>query len=191
MAAAPLLYPGSHLTSEDGACLMEVVSTLAGEDFSDHPRCTDPVVAALARLVNDEMTDQARQSLWPLARKLAGIPRDTHGRVAASVVAAVTSAAVAQVGPSRGLDRHHRRATRRLAHLARRPERARTRPLGRGIAALYARGPAQHALTNCILGLRRLPAPARDDALARLLATALDAATQTVQNRLLVTDHRN
>jgi hypothetical protein len=49
---------------------MEYASVLAGERFSDSPRCTDPVLAAVARCVNDYSTDAARQRLAPLAGDL-------------------------------------------------------------------------------------------------------------------------
>lgn len=49
---------------------MEYTSVLAGERFSDSPRCTDPVLAALARAVNDYTGDVARQRLAPLAADL-------------------------------------------------------------------------------------------------------------------------
>ena len=43
-----------------GACFMEYASYLAGEDWSDHPACTHPLLAAIARHVNDCTTDAAR-----------------------------------------------------------------------------------------------------------------------------------
>lgn len=42
---------------------MEMTSFLAGERWSDRPACTHPVIAALARTVNDLLSDRARQSL--------------------------------------------------------------------------------------------------------------------------------
>lgn len=49
---------------------MEYTSVLAGERFSDAPKCTDPVLAAVARSVNDYTGDVARQRLAPLAGDL-------------------------------------------------------------------------------------------------------------------------
>ena len=44
----------AHLDPSSGGCLMEIVSVLAGERFSDAPRCTHPALGGLvARLVND------------------------------------------------------------------------------------------------------------------------------------------
>ena len=68
----PPLRPGTHLTPEDGACLMELVSLIAGEPFSDHPRCTDPTLATIVRVVNDALSDSSRQALVPLAGTLVG-----------------------------------------------------------------------------------------------------------------------
>jgi hypothetical protein len=69
-AALPILSPGRHRRPRRGACLMEYTSVLAGERFSDSPRCTDPVLAAVARSVNDYTGDTARQRLAPLAGDL-------------------------------------------------------------------------------------------------------------------------
>ena len=66
----PLLRPGRHHRKHSGVCLMEYTSILAGEHFSDHPRCTDPVLATVARAVNDYSTDNGRQRLAILASDL-------------------------------------------------------------------------------------------------------------------------
>src|SRR5438445_434573 len=66
----PLLRPGRHHRKHSGVCLMEYTSILAGEHFSDHPRCTDPVLATVARAVNDYSTDKGRQRLAVLASDL-------------------------------------------------------------------------------------------------------------------------
>src|SRR3954454_2788500 len=66
----PLLSPGRHRRRKDGVCLMEYTSILAGERFSDSPRCTDFVLAAIARAVNDYSSDAARQQLAVLASEL-------------------------------------------------------------------------------------------------------------------------
>jgi hypothetical protein len=50
---------------------MEYTSIIAGERFSDHPRCTDPALAAVARAVNDYSSDGARQRLAVLASELS------------------------------------------------------------------------------------------------------------------------
>ena len=66
----PFLSPGRHRRKRRGVCLMEYTSILAGERFSDHPRCTDPVLATVARTVNDYSTARGRQRLAVLASDL-------------------------------------------------------------------------------------------------------------------------
>jgi hypothetical protein len=57
----PTLSAGRHRSARKGACFMEFASYLAGESWSDHPRCTDPTLATLARAVNDTMSDDDRR----------------------------------------------------------------------------------------------------------------------------------
>ncbi|HSK97732.1 MAG TPA: hypothetical protein VK891_14015, partial [Euzebyales bacterium] len=56
----PILSRGKHRSPRKGACFMELASYLAGERWSDHPACTHPLLAALARHVNDRTTDAGR-----------------------------------------------------------------------------------------------------------------------------------
>jgi hypothetical protein len=51
---------------------MELASMLAGEPFSDRPRCVDPVIAAFLRTYNDGIDDRRRQDLYPLAAAAVG-----------------------------------------------------------------------------------------------------------------------
>jgi hypothetical protein len=69
---APVLARGSHDSPVQGGCLMEYVSLLAGEDWSDTPSCTHPVLASLAQSVNDLLGESARQRLVPLIGALYG-----------------------------------------------------------------------------------------------------------------------
>src|SRR4029079_8896408 len=46
----PELSRGKHRKPRQGACFMELASFLAGERWTDHPACTHPLLAALARL---------------------------------------------------------------------------------------------------------------------------------------------
>lgn len=52
---------------------MEYASYLAGEKWSDHPACTHPLLAELARQVNDFISDGARQPLIELVPDLIGL----------------------------------------------------------------------------------------------------------------------
>lgn len=77
--ALPFLSPGRHRRPNRGVCLMEYTSIIAGERFSDHPRCTDPALAAVARAVNDYSSHGARQRLAELASDLSVARRTEPG----------------------------------------------------------------------------------------------------------------
>jgi hypothetical protein len=66
------LSQGKHRDPEHGACVMELASMLAGEPFSDRPRCVDPVIAGFLRTYNDGIDDERRQDLYPLAAEVVG-----------------------------------------------------------------------------------------------------------------------
>ena len=68
----PVLARGRHRTPRRGACFMEFASFLAGERWSDHPACTHPLLALLARRVNDQISDAGRQELTPLIPTVVG-----------------------------------------------------------------------------------------------------------------------
>ncbi|MEV0612398.1 hypothetical protein AB0I81_03670 [Nonomuraea sp. NPDC050404] len=55
---------------------MELASYLAGERWSDHPACTHPLLAALARLVNDNTGDASRAKLVHLVPSIIGLASD-------------------------------------------------------------------------------------------------------------------
>lgn len=72
----PILSQGKHRRPRNGACFMELASFLAGEKWSDHPRCTHPLLAELARSVNDNVGDDARTRLAPLIPEVIGLNGD-------------------------------------------------------------------------------------------------------------------
>jgi hypothetical protein len=55
---------------------MELASYLAGERWSAHPACTHPLLAALARDVNDHIGDPGRARLAELAPSVIGLTGD-------------------------------------------------------------------------------------------------------------------
>ena len=67
-----VLRSGIHTSSSDGVSLMEAVSALAGEPWSNSPSCTSPVIAAYARSLNDWLPDDARQRLKAYIPRLVG-----------------------------------------------------------------------------------------------------------------------
>lgn len=66
------LDPGSHASPRDGVCLLELVSMIAEEPFSDRPRCACVVIAAFLRSWNDRSSHAERQRLRPYARRVVG-----------------------------------------------------------------------------------------------------------------------
>lgn len=66
------LARGRHQSPEQGACVMELASMLAGEPFSDHPRSVCPVIGAFLRAYNDGLPDDRRQDLYEYAAKAVG-----------------------------------------------------------------------------------------------------------------------
>lgn len=69
----PMLSRGKHRSPRRGACFMELASYLAGERWSDRPACTHPLLAHLARLVNDLTDDGARPRLALLIPAVIGL----------------------------------------------------------------------------------------------------------------------
>lgn len=69
----PILSRGKHRSPKKGACFMELASFLAGERWSDHPSCTHPLLATLARDVNDHVSDGARTWLAPLVPEVIAL----------------------------------------------------------------------------------------------------------------------
>jgi hypothetical protein len=61
------LSRGRHRSPKAGVCVMELASMLAGEPFSDRPRCACPVIAAFLRRYNDGIDDLHRRDLYRFA----------------------------------------------------------------------------------------------------------------------------
>ena len=66
------LSKGKHSSPDDGACVMELASMLAGEPFSDHPACVCPVIGSFLRAYNDSVDDARRQDLYAYAARVVG-----------------------------------------------------------------------------------------------------------------------
>jgi hypothetical protein len=174
-----VLGAGLHLNPEDGACLMEYASVLAGVRFSDTPRCTDPTLATLARLVNDATTDKGRQRLAGLAPRLAAAGR-TDAVTEATVVLEVVCRLHRAVGVSPRLDRQLGRARRRLRRRTACQEPGlRTRALD----LAHRRGAARHRLALAVGATAALPPAVRDAVLYDVLAAGLDCFPATAPHR--------
>jgi hypothetical protein len=97
----PILTAGRHRNARKGACFMEFASFLAGERWSDHPACTHPLVATLARDVNDLTSDAGRDELMPLVTRVIGVQAADEVRVA--MIAATAALPVASLDRQRAL----------------------------------------------------------------------------------------
>ncbi|MET9835676.1 hypothetical protein ABZ508_14120 [Streptomyces lavendulocolor] len=164
-----LLKPYTHLAPEDGMCLMEYVSVLAGTEFSDHPACTDALLGALARAVNDAMSDQGRCELLALASALAesGPERPGEDRITYHCWDAVAAASP----PGSAAQRRARR--RRDTALA--PHAAARRAEG-VLRWVRVHGPARRAVETAVRTLAALPPGEADRSLYRLLACCIEEA---------------
>jgi len=64
---------GAHESIEHGMCIMEAVSYVAGEPWSDSPRCVSPVLTQFCRCWNDGLPESDRgRLLGPLIPRLIG-----------------------------------------------------------------------------------------------------------------------
>ncbi|HIE4431962.1 hypothetical protein [Burkholderia multivorans] len=67
------IHHGGHKSPGEGHCLLEVVSMFAGEQFSDSPKCVDPILAQFGRSWNDGMrSDEDRAQLKIYITRLPG-----------------------------------------------------------------------------------------------------------------------
>ncbi len=190
----PVLSRGKHRNPRKGACFMELASYLAGERWSDHPRCTHPLLAALARGVNDLTSDAGRSQLAGLIPNVIGLTSDdvrVDARIA--VRSATTALPVVSEERQRILAISVLVAERLLASLDGRPlgdleERSREAleqvPLAARWARRYTREmppapkgfrryAAPTTVRNAVEGIARACVPDTDGLLRELLATAI------------------
>ncbi len=165
----PFLAAGAHLVPEDGSCLMEYASVLAGEPFSDTPRCTDPLLATLARQVNDATTDDGRPLLATLAPDLATAARTDAVGSAGLVLSALLPAHEA-LGRPRAVERHVRRARRRLRRVS---GDGITGRVTRWLEPAHRSGSGRRRLVAAVDATARLPGTERDAVLRAMLDAAL------------------
>ena len=69
----PVLGRGRHRGPDRGACFLEYTALLAGEPFSDTPRCVDAELAAVLRHANDVLSDADRPLLVSLLGRGIGL----------------------------------------------------------------------------------------------------------------------
>ncbi|NYF11084.1 hypothetical protein HDC94_002240 [Leifsonia sp. AK011] len=100
----PILSAGRHRNASRGACFMEYASFLAGERWSDRPACTHPLLASLARDVNDLTTDAHRGELLPLVPRVVGLnPASELYSAEVAVLAASAALPIASMERQRAL----------------------------------------------------------------------------------------
>ena len=88
-AKVTTLYHGAH-TPDGMMCAMEAVAFVAGEPWSDSPKCACPVIGAFMRAFNDGLpNDESRtRLLLPLVQKLVGTKRNKRVENKRSMMAA-------------------------------------------------------------------------------------------------------
>ncbi|MEJ2867488.1 hypothetical protein WCD74_06905 [Actinomycetospora sp. OC33-EN08] len=175
----PILEAGAHRDARSGSCVMEYVSVLAGERFTDRPQCTHPAVAALAWQVNDAVSHDVRQALALRAVDLVGAGRDHDGPVRPLVLAAIARAGLALDPLNRFFLRLERRVEAAYARAAARRAAGSDPGDGSGgrISTLLHVGPVNHACAHLLVAARAagLDGAARDAALLALLDDCLAA----------------
>jgi hypothetical protein len=186
----PVLSRGKHRNPKKGACFMELASFLAGEAWSDHPGCTHPLLASLARDVNDHVDDYARTKLAPLIPEVIGLNGDDPrvdawiAREAALTALPVTAAerqGVAAVGLLRcervlnqieGRSKHYvdPRTAQALDHVPHARDWARGfTALGWGSAGSFAKRSAPAIVHSAVSGIASASVADADDVLVQLL----------------------
>jgi hypothetical protein len=71
------LAKGYHRAKTPGEwCLMEAAAYIAGEPWSDHPKCVSTVLTAYGMALNDSLDDDQRQKLIPFIPRMLGTAND-------------------------------------------------------------------------------------------------------------------
>jgi hypothetical protein len=161
----PVLSRGRHFSPRRGGCFMEFASYLAGERWSDQPSCTHPLLARLARLVNDYISDAGRPHLVCLIPSVVGLTsNDVRVDLRIAVRSALTALPVAAEERQRSMAVTVVVANRLLAELEGRAPDDLEEPSRQGLAqvphaARWARETAALIPTS-LRGFRRRGAPA-------------------------------
>jgi hypothetical protein len=198
-ALLPTLSRGKHRSPRKGACFMEFASLLAGERWSDHPACTHPLLAAVARHVNDFTSDAGRARLAELIPSVIGLTgEDLHidarialgsARLALPVVAAdrqrvlavgVLSCermlAVLDGRPVGALEEQSRSTLAQVPHAAAWAARfISAAPASMTSAKHFRRQAAPSIVRNAAQGIAQACVPDPDGMLRTMLVQAIDA----------------
>lgn len=156
----PPLRAGTHLSPDEGACLMELVSVAAGERWHDAPRCTQPLLAHLARRVNDGTSDRRRSDLTTFIPALT--LANTPGATAVAAVAAACTQVALDRRPSPLLHALHAAAVNR------------SQPTDDRRHWLYVHSTAYRSVDLAAFAMQGLPEVQSDEAFKRMLGNAID-----------------
>lgn len=198
----PVLSRGKHRNARRGACFMEFASYLAGERWSDHPACTHPALASLARLVNDWTPDNERQRLTSMIPSVIGLVGDDERvELLLAVRAAAAALPIANEARQRALAVGLTRCAIRLDDVDP-DDAARLRAIIRGaldqaplaerwakqhLAAMGTRGPRSFApmydaiVNVSVAGIGEACAPDPAARLRQLLSTSIDESRRMLQ----------
>ena len=198
----PQLSRGKHRSPRKGACFMELASYLAGERWSDRPSCTHPLLAALARLVNDHTTDAGRGDLAPLVPSVIGLTSDDpRVDVRIALRAAITALPVAAAERQRVLAVSILAAQRALVDLDGSLDPATAAAAADALAAVpdatswaraftdevrnSTRGFGRHAAPStvryAVVGIAQACIPDPDARLRALLLSAIDDSARVIE----------
>jgi len=197
----PILSRGKHRNPRKGACFMELASFLAGERWSDHPACTHPLLATVARLVNDYTSDAERYRLAELIPSVIGLTSDDL-RVDARITlrCATTALPVVAAGRQRvmavsvlvcdrvladlggrsagALEEQSRQALAKAPHAAQWAEHfVRGIPISMKAFRRYA---APSTVSDAVEGIAQACVPERDAMLRDLLRSVIDDCSATI-----------
>jgi hypothetical protein len=157
----PVLARGNHVHPRDGACFAEVAAVLTSHQWTDHPAGLAPVLAQIARAVNDLTSPDARTALAPL------VPWAISGPRASKDLTADTAVTTALMDLTRREPPTDPALAPLLQRLQRQPRHVLDRIAWRRAARHLVR--AQLRFITATTG-----GPVRDDRLRGLLITAID-----------------
>ena len=203
----PVLSRGKHRNPKRGACFMELASFLAGERWSDHPACTHPLLAEVARTTNDRTSDAGRPLLAPLIPSVVGLtPADPRADARIALHCALTALPVAPYQRQRALAVGVLACERQLAALGDAPSAAARRALddvpdamswatsflGRsgldrdGSARHFRRSSAPSIVSVAARGISEAATPASDELLRAMLEGAIEQCRALLPARPVV-----
>ena len=172
-ALLPTLSRGKHRSPRKGACFMEFASLLAGERWSDHPACTHPLLAAVARHVNDLTSDAGRARLAVLIPSVVGLTgEDLHIDAQIALGSARLALPVAAAERQRVLAVGVLSCERVLAELDRRPPGELQEPSRRALAQVPHAAEWAHRFTRATPRAALSPKRFRQHAAPTIVRTA-------------------